>query len=201
MLTASESTPGIATNGSSGSDMFAVNLDDFSSPHDRSRSSFTPVRFRKDGKEEEEEDDEEIEEDAEDEEEDVGLNSGDSGGESDVSSEGTAADPSEPRGRAVNRQVPVTKSTSHTGTTTDGEQVSRILYMQMEFVEKVCPLRRPLVEADKARYEANSAGTYCKRDQARRGLETVDTDVTSSVISRHYRYRTSRCVGYLSCEK
>jgi translation initiation factor 2-alpha kinase 4 len=118
------------------SDPFAINFDD-ASRRDQSRSaSFPRIRFAN-------------EEDSDDEESD--SDSDDSSTESD-SSEETAADPSDLRERgrsqgARSGAMPIHAHTGHgghvgpsgsaTGTTTDDEAVRSILYIQMEFVEKV----------------------------------------------------------------
>lgn len=117
------------------SDPFAINFDDISR-RDHSRSaSFPRIRFAN----AEDSDDEDTESDSDD-----------SSTESDSSDE-TAADPSDLRERgrsqgARSGAVPihvghgghVGPSGSATGTTTDDESVRSILYIQMEFVEKVC---------------------------------------------------------------
>jgi translation initiation factor 2-alpha kinase 4 len=118
------------------SDPFAINFDDISR-RDQSRSaSFPRIRFAH-------------ADDSEDEDSD--SDSDDSSTESDSSDE-TAADPSDLRERgrsqgarpgAVPMQAPAGRgghigpSGSATGTTTDDESVRSILYIQMEFVEKV----------------------------------------------------------------
>lgn len=127
-----------SSNVSSESDIFAVKFDDFDdksiSRRDHSRSaSFPRIRFADDEDEEEEDSDED---DSSDDESD--SDSIDSGWES----EHTVADPSatkhkKSRSQAIAISKPSTKpSASFTGTTTDDGSVQRILYIQMEFVEK-----------------------------------------------------------------
>nr|XP_019050908.1 PEK/GCN2 protein kinase [Kwoniella bestiolae CBS 10118]OCF29838.1 PEK/GCN2 protein kinase [Kwoniella bestiolae CBS 10118] len=125
--TADEPTPGpIPSTVSTEEDIFALDFDDASfSRRDQSRSaSFPRIRF---ANEDEDEDDEE--EDSDDD--------GESGSESD-SDASTAADPSEmrERGRSLNIPIPPKPSASITDATTDDGNVQRILYIQMEFVEK-----------------------------------------------------------------
>jgi translation initiation factor 2-alpha kinase 4 len=103
-----------------------MNFDDLGISHrDQSRSaSFPRIRFANSGEDEDEEDDDDSSYDESAEESD-----------SDVS---TAADPSEVRGRAAKSiAIPPKSSTSITGTTADEEGVQKILYIQMEFVDKV----------------------------------------------------------------
>ncbi|WVF67821.1 hypothetical protein IAT40_002582 [Kwoniella sp. CBS 6097] len=123
--TADDSTPGpaIATSNSTEEDIFALNFDDASfSRRDQSRSaSFPRIRFADESDEEEEEDSEE---------------SSDSDTESDSSGASTAADPSDIRGRGLRIPIASKPSESVTDATTDDGTVQRILYIQMEFVEK-----------------------------------------------------------------
>lgn len=121
-------TPSTTTS-SEEEDIFATNFDDLSfSRRDQSRSaSFPRIRFANSG------DDDDVDDD--DDESDSADSSDDN--ESDAE---TAADPSDLRGRAAISKpmtVPPKPSMSLTGTSTDGGSVQRILYIQMEFVEKV----------------------------------------------------------------
>ncbi|OCF54570.1 PEK/GCN2 protein kinase [Kwoniella mangroviensis CBS 10435] len=121
--TADNSTPGPAlTSHSTEEDIFALDFDDASfSRRDQSRSaSFPRIRFANEG------DDEDGDSDDDD---------SDSESDSDAS---TAADPSEmrERGRSSNIPIPPKPSASVTDATTDDGNVQRILYIQMEFVEK-----------------------------------------------------------------
>lgn len=104
---------------SEGEDIFAVNFDDLSvSRRDHSRSaSFPRIRFAADSDEDDDDDDE----------------------DSSYESDGTIPDPSasEPPARSKAISVPSKPTASYTGTTTDDGTVQRILYIQMEFVEKV----------------------------------------------------------------
>ncbi|WVQ95416.1 hypothetical protein IAU59_002513 [Kwoniella sp. CBS 9459] len=123
--TADDSTPGPAVRNSSSTeeDIFALNFDDASFSHrDQSRSaSFPRIRFADDSDEEEEESVDSSE---------------NSDTESDSSGASTAADPSDVRGRALRIPMPSKRSESVTDATTDDGMVQRILYIQMEFVEK-----------------------------------------------------------------
>ena len=128
---ASDVTTPTASVSEEASDPFAVNFDDLSRSRDQSRSaSFPRIRFANSESDSEEDEDE-----------------SESDTESD-SSEETAADPSEhfSRGRAMTmtRARPIIGPGGHigpsgsgTGTTTDNGAVQSILYIQMEFVEKV----------------------------------------------------------------
>jgi translation initiation factor 2-alpha kinase 4 len=114
------------------SDPFAINFDDMSR-RDQSRSaSFPRIRFAN-GDDSDEEDD------------------SDSDADSDAtSSDETAADPSELRGRGafVRQSMPIQPRISEsaaTGTTADEGAVQSILYIQMEFVEKVSDAPRRLI--------------------------------------------------------
>ncbi|OCF45594.1 PEK/GCN2 protein kinase [Kwoniella heveanensis CBS 569] len=122
--TADDSTPGPAVTNSNSTeeDIFALNFDDVSfSRRDQSRSaSFPRIRFA----------------DGSDEEEDDSDDSSDSDTESDSSGASTAADPSDIRGRAMRIPIASKPSASITDATTDDGMVQRILYIQMEFVEK-----------------------------------------------------------------
>lgn len=141
----SNATPVVASSESE--DIFAVNFDDLSfSRPDRSRSaSFPRIRFANDSDDEDDDDSD----DSDDEE-------GDSS-----DSEGTIPDPSASDARAARSKaisVPSKPSTSHTGTTTDDESVQRILYIQMEFVEKVRTLGCSKLTVQQTLREAISAG-------------------------------------------
>ena len=109
------------------SDPFAINFDDISH-RDQSRSaSFPRIRFAN-GEDSDEED----------------STDSDSDDSDSTSSDGTAADPSEMRGRGlfIRQSVPIQarpSGSAATGTTTDEGAVQSILYIQMEFVEKVKP--------------------------------------------------------------
>lgn len=98
-------------------DVFATNFDDLSiSRRDMSRSaSFPRIRFANSSNEEEDSDSEDSDSESSDAE--------------------TAADPSEQRGQPL--MVAQKQSASVTDGTTDDGMVQRILYIQMEFVEKV----------------------------------------------------------------
>ncbi|ODN77808.1 hypothetical protein L202_04931 [Cryptococcus amylolentus CBS 6039] len=114
-------------------DIFAVNFDDFSSRRDQSRSaSFPRIRFTN-----ENEDDEDSDGDDDESDEDSSTDSDDSDGS--VSSAATA-DPSQPqqrRGRGQHSSVQQSKpSLASTSASTNDGTVQRILYIQMEFVEK-----------------------------------------------------------------
>lgn len=120
--TADSTTPSASNDDDE--DIFATNFDDLSLRHDRSRSaSFPRIRFANSGEDGEDEDDDDDDDDSD---------------ETSVSSAGTV-DPSQPRGRKGMSSVPIPSkpSASITGTTTDDDTVQRILYIQMEFVEKV----------------------------------------------------------------
>ncbi|EAL17471.1 hypothetical protein CNBM1630 [Cryptococcus deneoformans B-3501A] len=138
------STAGTGATCSTEEDIFAVNFDDFSlSRRDQSRSaSFPRIRFTNSNGD----DDDDSDEDDSSEEDDT---------ESDTESDSSAAtaDPSEPRGRSQpqsslfqqrpqaqsqRQSIPGKPSASTsvmTSSTSDG-MVRRILYIQMEFVEK-----------------------------------------------------------------
>ncbi|WWC92548.1 uncharacterized protein L201_007507 [Kwoniella dendrophila CBS 6074] len=130
--TAEDSTPGPGPSAASTQeeDIFALNFDDASfSRRDQSRSaSFPRIRFaNEDGDDDDDDEDDDSDNDSEDD---------DSDSDSDTS---TAADPSElrERGRLLNIAIPPRPSTtSITDATTDDGIVERILYIQMEFVEK-----------------------------------------------------------------
>lgn len=112
-------------------DIFATNFDDLSvsrRDHSRSASSFPRIRFANSGESDEESEDSVESDDGDD------------------SSEGgqTAADPSEARAQPVPKEtrgrsmvIANKASLSLTDGTTDDGGVQRILYIQMEFVEKV----------------------------------------------------------------
>ena len=109
------------------SDPFAINFDDLSRSRDQSRSaSFPRIRFANSDSDSEEDSDETSDTDSD-------------------SSEDTIADPSEQRSRGramtMTRTRPMNihpvPSGSATDTTTDDGMVQSILYIQMEFVEKV----------------------------------------------------------------
>ncbi|WVQ86282.1 hypothetical protein IAT38_008450 [Cryptococcus sp. DSM 104549] len=125
-----DSTPGLPTvsGTSTEEDIFAINFDDASFSHrDQSRSaSFPRIRFaNQDG-----DDDDESDSDSDDD--------SDSDSDSD-SSAATAADPSDARGRphVISIQRSNKQSTTSAFTdATDDTMVERILYIQMEFVEK-----------------------------------------------------------------
>ncbi|WVR08793.1 hypothetical protein IAU60_005851 [Kwoniella sp. DSM 27419] len=135
--TADDSTPGPAVTSASTQeeDIFALNFDDASfSRRDQSRSaSFPRIRFA-DGSDSDEDDDSDTSSES-------GqyrrsrVSSRDSS-DSDDSDASTAADPSEARGRAMTIPIPPKPSLSLTDATTDDGMVQRILYIQMEFVEK-----------------------------------------------------------------
>ena len=117
------STPSGRTRTASGSDedIFAINFEDVSSSRrDQSRTaSFPRIRFANSGEEDEQDSD-------------------DSDTESSSSAE-TAADPSDARSRLI--PIGPRPSMSTTDSSTDGGAVQRILYIQMEFVEKVRGVR------------------------------------------------------------
>ncbi len=123
-----------SSNVSSESDIFAVNFNDFDksmSRRDHSKSaSFPRIRFADDDDDDDDEDSDEDE------------SSDDESDSSGWASEHTVADPSASvpkNGRAQPLAIskPSTKpSTSYTGTTDNDDSVQRILYIQMEFVEK-----------------------------------------------------------------
>lgn len=129
-----------SSNVSSESDIFAVKFDDFDdksvSRPDHSRSaSFPRIRFADDDDDDEEE--EESEESDSSDDESSASDSSNSGWESEhtVADHSTSKKKSQSRGIAISK--PSTKpSASFTGTTTDDGSVQRILYIQMEFVEK-----------------------------------------------------------------
>lgn len=142
----STSTAGTGATCSTEEDIFAVNFDDFSlSRRDQSRSaSFPRIRFTNSNGDDDDDSDE-------------NDSSEDDDSDSDTESESSAAtaDPSEPRGRSQpqtslfrqrsqarsqRQSIPGKPSASTsvmTSSTSDG-MVRRILYIQMEFVEKVC---------------------------------------------------------------
>ncbi|KAL7420932.1 eukaryotic translation initiation factor 2-alpha kinase [Cryptotrichosporon argae] len=128
---ASESIPTPAVDDD---DIFAVNLDELNmSRREQSRSaSFPRIRFA--NSENSDDDDEDDDSDETDSTDGTDTDS-DSGTDSDAE---TAADPSEQanRGRARPLAIPIKHSRSVTDTTTDDGMVQRILYIQMEFVEK-----------------------------------------------------------------
>lgn len=152
------STAGTGATCSTEEDIFAVNFDDFSlSRRDQSRSaSFPRIRFTNSNGD----DDDDSDEDDSSEEDDT---------ESDTESDSSAAtaDPSEPRGRSQpqsslfqqrpqaqsqRQSIPGKPSASTsvmTSSTSDG-MVRRILYIQMEFVEKVHPCLFPTLMKIKA---------------------------------------------------
>ncbi|WRT70924.1 uncharacterized protein IL334_007923 [Kwoniella shivajii] len=122
-----DSTPGPPST-STEEDIFALDFDDASfSRRDQSRSaSFPRIRFANEDEDEDDEDDE--------------TDSDDEGDESD-SDASTAADPSELKERGRSIGIPMQRnqsrpSASLTDATTDDGMVQRILYIQMEFVEK-----------------------------------------------------------------
>ncbi|BEI98202.1 hypothetical protein CcaverHIS631_0305010 [Cutaneotrichosporon cavernicola] len=127
-----------SSNASSESDIFAVKFDDFDksiSRRDLSKSaSFPRIRFADD----DDDDDDDDEENGDGEISDDDSDSDSSG----WASEHTVADPSASVPRQTRTQPlaiskPSTKySTSYTGTTDNDDSVQRILYIQMEFVEK-----------------------------------------------------------------
>lgn len=114
------------------SDPFAINFDDISR-RDQSRSaSFPRIRFANG--------DDSDEEDTSDSDSDADSDS--------TSSDETAADPSEMRGRGMFARQSMAiqarpSGSAATGTTTDEGAVQSILYIQMEFVEKVRLIKRP----------------------------------------------------------
>ncbi|KIY32862.1 PEK/GCN2 protein kinase [Cryptococcus gattii E566] len=140
----STSTAGTGATCSTEEDIFAVNFDDFSlSRRDQSRSaSFPRIRFTNSNGDDDDDSDE-------------NDSSEDDNSDSDTESESSAAtaDPSEPRGRSQpqtslfrqrsqarsqRQSIPGKPSASKsvmTSSTSDG-MVRRILYIQMEFVEK-----------------------------------------------------------------
>lgn len=124
------SLPTSTAASSDSEDIFAVNFDDFSlSRHDRSRSaSFPRIRFADNSDDDDDDDDDD---------------------ENSYESDGTIPDPSasEPRARSKAISVPSKPSASYTDATTDDGTVQRILYIQMEFVEKVS-YARAIVGAD-----------------------------------------------------
>lgn len=138
----STSTAGTGATCSTEEDIFAVNFDDFSlSRRDQSRSaSFPRIRFtNSNGDDDDDSDDDDSSEDD------------DSDSDTESESSAATADPSEPRGRSQpksslfrqrsqRQSIPGKPSASTsvmTSSTSDG-MVRRILYIQMEFVEKVC---------------------------------------------------------------
>ncbi|KAK8850742.1 hypothetical protein IAR55_004662 [Kwoniella newhampshirensis] len=125
--TADDSTPGPPSGSTQEEDIFALNFDDASfSRRDQSRSaSFPRIRFANSGGDD---DDDTSSDDSE--------TDSDSVSDSESSDAETAADPSEARGRASASAVQSKPSISLTDTTTDDGMVERILYIQMEFVEK-----------------------------------------------------------------
>lgn len=171
-MTASTTT---SSHVSSEEDIFAVNFDDLSvSRRDQSRSaSFPRIRFT-DGS------------DSDDSEDGSDEDSGDSD-----DSESTIPDPSASdhrRGKPLSKaiSVPSKPSGSYTGTTTDDGLVQRILYIQMEFVEKVSSQCVP------ASHSANASRGYHCGSFGRIFVETSGADpagIGPYVIAWH---RTSR---------
>lgn len=127
-----------SSNVSSESDIFAVKFDDFddksTSRLDQSRSaSFPRIRFADDS----DEDDNDSEDD-ESSDDDESESDSDSGWESEHTiADPSASKPTKSQSQAIAISKPSTKpSASITGATTDDDSVQRILYIQMEFVEK-----------------------------------------------------------------
>lgn len=126
-ISAGDETMTASTISSESEDIFAVNFDDLSvSRRDHSRSaSFPRIRFAGSDDDDEDEDDS----DASDSDSDTTT----------TTSSTNTADPSDRRSRSRAVAIPSKSrpSTDYTGTTTDDGSVQRILYIQMEFVEKV----------------------------------------------------------------
>ena len=116
-----EASVGDVTSSEEEDDIFAMNLHDLSfSRREQSRTaSFPRIRFAHSNEVSDNE-------------------SNDSDSDSEASDATTAADPTDPYGRPI--AIPPQLSTSRTDGTTDDGMVQRILYIQMEFVEKVRPL-------------------------------------------------------------
>lgn len=131
-MTASTTT---SSHVSSEEDIFAVNFDDLSvSRRDQSRSaSFPRIRFTAGSSDSDDSDDDSNDDDDDDDDDDTDSDD----------SDGTIPDPSASGQRARGKSrskavsVPSRPSGSYTGTTTDDASFQRILYIQMEFVEKV----------------------------------------------------------------
>lgn len=132
-MTASTTT---SSHVSSEEDIFAVNFDDLSvSRRDQSRSaSFPRIRFTAGSSDSDDDsDDDDDDDDSDDDDDDTDSDD----------SDGTIPDPSasgqRARGKSASKavSVPSRPSGSYTGTTNEDASFQRILYIQMEFVEKV----------------------------------------------------------------
>lgn len=129
-------------------DIFAVNFDDLSVSHHSRSASFPRIRFADSRtNSDEEDDDDEDDSDVKHKSRTTSPLSSSSSEESDSgdsdSSAHTIGDPSDRKSKSRAISIPSKISTDFTGTTMDDSSVQRILYIQMEFVEKVGCLVKP----------------------------------------------------------